>query len=50
MERKAVLEANKIPDIGDGGTLNITQNNNNMVQFSQEDVIRKMLDLKNGDG
>lgn len=46
VERKAELESNRLPDLGDGATLNITQNNNNMVNFSQEDVIRKMLSIK----
>jgi hypothetical protein len=45
---KSELDANKltIPKVGEGGVVNITQNNNT-VAFSQEEVIRQMLELKN---
>lgn len=41
VERKAELEANKLPNVAEGGTLNITQNN--MVAFSPEEVVRNMV-------
>jgi hypothetical protein len=44
MERKAELEANSIPStVAEGGVVNITQNN--MVAFSQEDVIRQLSEM-----
>jgi hypothetical protein len=43
VERKAEIETNKIPTVADGGVVNITQNN--MVAFSQEDVIRQLSEM-----
>jgi hypothetical protein len=39
-EFKAEQEAKKLPDLGTGNTINITQNN---VQFSQEAIIDRLL-------